>query len=51
MKNLQALSTQEMKNIQGGYHDIDLKGCLPGPIIVIGPTTGPTFPNPDTIIF
>ncbi|WP_298319660.1 hypothetical protein [uncultured Aquimarina sp.] len=55
MKNLIALKTQEIKNINGGNHNPSVMddgnggGCTGGPIIVIGPTTGPTFPDPDTI--
>ncbi|AXT52252.1 hypothetical protein D1818_15915 [Aquimarina sp. BL5] len=58
MKNLAALSNQEITTINGGNHSSNVwdngsgGGCtdipgFPGPIIILGPTTGPTFPDPD----
>ncbi|GAA4273522.1 bacteriocin [Aquimarina gracilis] len=54
MKNLTTLSNQELQKVNGGnnYYDDGNGGCIrtsgPKPIIVIKPTTGPTFPGPET---
>lgn len=65
MKNLKnqkmkTLTTTEINTINGGTHNPGVMddgnggGCtqipgFPDPIIIIGPSTGPTFPDPDTI--
>ncbi len=43
MKNLKSLSALELRTINGGCQIGD---CGQGPIIVIKPTTGPTYPDP-----
>ncbi|MBQ4801724.1 hypothetical protein SAMN04487910_1392 [Aquimarina amphilecti] len=59
MKNLKnqttTLTSQEIKTITGGNHNPSViddgngGGCTGPVIIIIKPTTGPTFPDPDTI--
>ncbi len=54
MKNLKSLSALELRSINGGnnYYDDGNGGDRPNPgPIVFKPTTGPTFPDPDTILW
>lgn len=56
-QNTTELTTLEINTINGGndhtngvMDDGSGNGCT-RPIIVIGPSTGPTFPNPEDILF